>query len=323
MKHERAAELLTEFLQGRIKGQDAGAISEHVRDCAECASTAETFRLLKAGAAGEPEGGPAENPQSQHPTTEEIATFSIVPGRLGEAALLRMREHVESCGTCAEEVEITRSATAGMSSVASASLKSSARGSRSPWRWIHTLALAASVGALLLAYPAFRGLVSLPLETERAARLDEETDRLRGEAEDLKKSLNRAREKSDRFRAWSGAVPLPVLTSRFRGAQAEEIVIRVKSGQPFVPIAVLPVLPEGAATGDTLSFEIRRDGGDQTWKMDLTAERIRDELHASKVVTFLIPAAMFSAGHYELRLQAPSRPESEPILVVPFRVTIE
>jgi len=326
MNHERAAELLTEFLQGRVAGVAAEEIAAHLQGCAECAAAAETFRLLKEGAAetvGALDGGGANDPQSQHPTTEEIATFSIVPKRLGESSMLRVRAHIETCGRCAEEVEITRGAAALTSSAVPASVKSAARGSRSPWRGIHTLALAASIGALLLAYPAFRGLVDLPVETENAARLNEETAHLRGEADDLRRSLNRLREEADRSRAWSGAVPLPVLTSRYRGAQSEATVIRVQPGQPFVPIAVLPVLPSGAAAGDSFTFEIRREGGDPVWKLDLTAGRIRDELRASKVVTFLISTATLSAGHYELRLQAGGPTEREPIFVAPFRVTIE
>ena len=116
----------------------------------------------------------------------------------------------------------------------------------------------------------------------------------------------------------AGAVDLLTLDPSLRGDDAV-ISFRTDPSQPFVPVVVAPVLPDGSADEERFGFVILR-AGDVVWSAELTAGEIRERLGASGVVTFLVPTVELSEGRHALEIRALAAPDSLPLLEVPFEI---
>ena len=112
--------------------------------------------------------------------------------------------------------------------------------------------------------------------------------------------------------AWSGTAPLLVLHGTFRdGRDASEYSLL--PGQPFLPIALQPLLPEYVESALRYRLDLLDESGRAVWSSELTAGRITAQLSASGVVTFLVPADSLEPGRYTLRAVPAERPH-EPLL---------
>jgi len=116
-----------------------------------------------------------------------------------------------------------------------------------------------------------------------------------------------------------GTVSLVFLTGPARGGQAAPATINIRPGQPFVPLAVVPVLPQGRQAGRSFLFQIR-DAGERPTGAEMNAYESFAISEAAKVVTFLIPARNLPEGRHELVLLGAAGPTSEPVCVTSFQV---
>jgi len=102
--------------------------------------------------------------------------------------------------------------------------------------------------------------------------------------------------------------------------QAAPATINIRPGQPFVPLAVVPVLPQAAKSEDRFLIQIRDPGGKIDWEVEMDASEIIRDLEVAKVVTFLIPARNLLEGRHELVLLGAAGPSSEPVWRTSFQV---
>lgn len=103
MTHEKAVLRLTDYLQGRLDGQDRIEIAEHVAACTECTELAETYWVLARPAM-------EKTMTEDHPSTEAIVLYATSGDRLDETGRDRVAAHLLQCTACRSEVELTRTA---------------------------------------------------------------------------------------------------------------------------------------------------------------------------------------------------------------------
>ena len=172
MTHEQAMPLVSDWARGALDADRARAVESHVSQCLECQASAVAARGLHAEAAR------LVHTPSAHPSSDALAEYVNDPHAASITALARIGAHVRACPACREDVALMRAASrpAWWRAVLSAWEMPGGRA-----RWLQP-ALAAC--ALLLALPAWRGLVELP--RERAALeqrvLQAEQARVRAEA---------------------------------------------------------------------------------------------------------------------------------------------
>ncbi len=120
--------------------------------------------------------------------------------------------------------------------------------------------------------------------------------------------------------AWSQPVNLLLLERPLRGA-AKPVVFRIPANQPVIPLAVPVVVPEGAGPSELYRFELR-DGASRTvWSSEARAALLREQMAASGVVSFLVPAADLKTGSYALRfVDTRETPEHPAMLEIPFEI---
>lgn len=224
-------------------------------------------------------GGSGDPMTEAHPTTEEIVEFTTARDRLDDAARRRMVEHLQNCAACRDEIEMTRDAE---QSAMASTVKYPGHAGRPSRNW-PLLALAATWLLILVGLPM---LISTQDEAPHTPA------------------------------TWSGPVSLPVLTATRQGGG--EKTIRMRRGQPFVPIALLPSLPPEGSVDQRFRFSIVAASGETAWETDMTRSSIEAELAESQVVTFLIPAPALNSGRYLLRITGISTPAGGLVAEIAF-----
>jgi hypothetical protein len=164
------------------------------------------------------------------------------------------------------------------------------------------VALFASLGVLVLAYPAFRGLRDLPLVERQMLDLERRTRQTDGQP--------RSR--------WSGPVRLQALTSPLRG-QAPQLILSVDPAEPYVLVSVRPILTEPWSEPDVHRFIIQGAGGQEAWSSEVTVGEMLQRMRSGGSLIFPIPSALLAPGRYELKV-VPEKHPWEPILQIPFEV---
>ncbi len=119
--------------------------------------------------------------------------------------------------------------------------------------------------------------------------------------------------------AWSGPVNLLLLERPTRGVSTTR-TYRVDAGQPFVPLAVPVVVPEGSADTELFRFTVRDEGGRVVWWSQLPADTLRRQIAESGVVSFLVPASDLEPGRKTLRFARALTPEPVALLEIPFEI---
>ena len=292
MDHGVAQRHVSDWARGRLDPALSREVEAHVRVCAECRAAAEAASGLEAEQqrlAGRP---------TPHPPTDRLASYVETPDAEPLATLFEIGTHLRSCDACQGDVTLMREA------AAPALHRSWLAGVR-PWfarpRFLQP-ALAAAL--LLLAYPAWVGLVEYP-RSRQAAREEvrEAARRARSEAE---ARLRPAPPSSPR----GGGFAALVLRGPTRSG-GEVASVRLREGQELQPLLADVVPPPG-----TLHASLIRDPGGEVWSASGEREAFWDP--TNQLTGFLVPAAALAPGEYRLELR--SAAERPPFFVARFRV---
>lgn len=282
MDHAMAADLVSDWVGGRLPAGQAAEVEAHVRSCDECRGVADIARAVRQEIATHGEGL-----FSPHPSPDELSRFVLDPDRLPLPALATIGEHLRACPTCASDSALVRRA------------GNLALGRRlAAWLAVHRtpsslLRPAFAVLAIALVYPAYLGLVEYP--------------RLRDQA----RSANHA---TPAPIAWSGSGVDPlVLTPAVRGAEPSLPTLRVRPGQPAQPIFISREAPPGA---DRLNLMLRDHAGAIVWQIEAPVAELWNP--GAQVIAVLVPADRLHAGDYRLEMMTSG--QVAPIFTASFHV---
>ncbi len=319
MMHDEATPLLLDLALGTLAPDERAALEAHLAACEECRAMRRTVERLVAAVR-------EETSDAGHPDADAVVSFAL--GGLSGAGSAAVAEHVASCAACAAEVDAVRRAEAESREEALAGdIRRDPGGraregtrpapratSRRAWG---ALAAAAAGLAALLAYPAYLGLVRLPVVESRSADVARETQSLATRVGALEGELGAARDALARVREWGGATPLHLLSAAMRGGE-EARTVRVDPAQPVVALAVeLGALPESAAA-TPVRFVITRADGGAAFAADLAAADVRRELREAGVVLLLVPSARLAPGSYRLAVTLGPEAEARRLLELGF-----
>lgn len=294
MTHDQALPLVSDWVRGRLDAGQARDVESHVRICHECGEAADAARRLVDEAA---HLGGAPLP---HPSGDALARYVSEPDAEPVAALARVGAHLRQCDPCREDVALMREA----------SRPAWWRAFRALWdapgAGARVLQPALALAALLLVFPAWRGLVELPRERAAADRRVQAAEDARARAEDAARAHAARPTPSGR----GGGISALVLQGATRDAGALP-TLRLRSGQPFQPI-LLDVAPPPGPLIVTLARE-----GNVVWTSSGSREEFWDE--ANRLVGLLVPTDVLTAGQYRLELRRGGA--ETPVFASAFRVT--
>ena len=273
MDHAEAQRWISDWSRGRLDAARARAIEAHVRDCPECAAAAEAAVGLDA------EGRRLAAEPAAHPASETLARYVETPGELGTAALARVGAHVRACASCREDVALMREA------AAPAWWRAIRSWLAVPGAPVRALQPALALSALLLAYPAWVGLVEHPRERANAERRLHESE---ARARDV------ARAAPPAAAPRGGGVAALVLRGATRGGD-ELPVLRLRAGQ-----ALQPVLVDAAPPGPRLAIALVREPGTRVWAIEGQSEDFWDPVN--ELLGMQVPADLLTPGDYRLEL---------------------
>ncbi len=219
---------------------------DHLRGCARCRDEAPALlaaaRAIRAAPAAALVG---------HPATDQIVALALDPDAAALDVNRSAAEHVTGCATCTAEVQEVRRAEQkrtlqrhtrpGLGALISAlgGVLPDLTHGPFPVR----VALASTLGLLVLAYPAYVGLRDFPRVKGQMGDIELRTRQLAAEVRDLSTSLAQANQTLTRLSHWSGPLRLFALTSPVRG-QALKQTINVDPAEPYVLVSVRPILAE-------------------------------------------------------------------------------
>lgn len=283
--------LLSDLLADRVEEPEASAAWAHVAECGICRSVLTTVHEVRAAVASE-----KERLFSRHPSPAEIVRYSTGDLASDTASTVQMEHHLRECDTCRTEVDLVKNA--------DQATRLDARKPRLEWRlftewWPQMPRLVPAMAGimLLLAYPAYRGMVAYP-SLERAYQDSQgEAARLESEGVQLRREL------ADRpaAAAWTGGVRLLVLGPTTRAVEAPPIVV-LAAGQPYLPM-VIEHRPFDVGERETpVEIVIRRtaDGVD-AWRLERSAQELWDPTLNAMVV--LVPASVLESGTYRVQMR--------------------
>jgi hypothetical protein len=283
-----AADLVSDWVRGRLPAEQAAEVEAHVRSCDECRAVAEIARSVQHEVASHGAGL-----FSPHPSPDELSRFVLEPDRLALPALATIGEHVRACPTCASDSTLVRRA------------GNVALGRRlAAWFAVHRtpsslLRPAFAVLAIALVYPAYLGLVEYP--------------RLRDQARGVGAGAHPPAAESTPL-AWSGSGVDPlVLAPAVRGAEPTLPTLRLRPGQPAQPIFINREPPAGATR---LNLMLRDHAGAIVWQIEAPVAELwnRD----AQVIALLVPADRLRTGDYQMELM--TNEHAAPVFTAGFHV---
>lgn len=264
MRHEEAVPLLLDLRAGVLSGRKRGEVEAHLSGCGECGEMRRTLDALHAAFRSDPRLG-------THPSSEELVLHATRRPGLTREAERALEEHLTGCDDCTDDVRRVREVD-GMSGAARMP------SSRS-WRKLALAAGLAGLGLLVAGDLAVR-IVGGRNET-MLQELSGQVDSLRGEL--------------GAMRAWSGAVAFNLLPAATRAASGALTLSRAP-GQPFLLLAVELDPTQLAGREGSLRFSIETEDGAISWSSSLAAERTRNDVKESGVVTFLLAGDSLTDG---------------------------
>ena len=294
MDHEQAAQILPDYIEGIVGAADASALEGHLASCAECRDSVSMLRriateLSAMGAAA----------FDDHPESSQLVDYTLVPAHLAQSDRERIRLHLKSCPTCAKEMASVRSAESWSRSWArdvQGVLGAILAPSRIP-------ALATSALALLLAYPAYLGVVQLP--------------RVASERQEAIEALAQWATKpppqvaSSKPPAWPGG---PSATLALAGgtrsggetAGSEPIpVVHLRDHQAFLPIRI--DFDPSALAAEQIVVSLREiNSPQQLWRHSGSAAEFWDP--DDEAINLLLPADALHPGTYTLEITKEGSP---------------
>lgn len=312
MNHETVVPLLSDFVSGRLDAAVAAEVQAHLAACSECGEVASTLDVVRREAAAH--GAPLFD---EHPSSGALAEYAFADDRLDTRELARIGEHARSCPTCRHEVEVTRRTHADSAAWWRAAIRGLfAPRAPAPWGGLGP-ALAAIT--LVLAYPAYLGLVQVPALRDAQRRTLAEISTLRERETQLRATLESVESRLQDLASWGGGVSLLFLPASQRGGGAEIPEIRLHPGQPFQPILIDYDLgdPDEWPPSAAIAFVVRRlPKGTEVWRHETTVEAAWDP--ASEGVSLLAPAGALVSGEYRLEFRRAGA--AEPDYLARFRV---
>jgi hypothetical protein len=286
MDHREAMRLVSDWARGRLDAASAREVDAHVRECRECQEAAEAAAGLETASRR------VEPASDAHPSSDALARYVEMPDAESIAALAHTGAHVRACRSCREDVELMREA-------AAPSWRRFLRTWFGDRVWgVRALQPAFAILAVLLAYPAWLGLVEYPRERATSEqRLAEAEALLRAETRPLR----------------GGGISALVLRGATRGEDVVP-VLRLRRGQPLQPVLLDAALPPGR-----VRVSLIREPAGEVWSAEGEREEFWDE--ANGVVGLLFPADAFEAGEFRIELRAAE--DSPPFFTGRFRVARE
>ena len=157
MDHEEAKPLLSDYVMGELSSEEAASLDAHTSACQECREILVSMGIVRQEL--QLHGPVIFEP---HPDADHLVHYALEDRGLSTDELATIGAHVSACPTCREEVAVTRRAHAR---------------SQKWWRKLVSpfmvpsftttpaFQLAAVALVIVLAYPAYRGLVREPAES--------------------------------------------------------------------------------------------------------------------------------------------------------------
>jgi hypothetical protein len=276
MDHEAASLLISDWVAQRLSAESATDVATHIAGCAECRGVAESLVAVRGEVA---EHGDAL--WSPHPSADDLARYVSGAATLATDELARLGAHVRACATCTVEARLGREAQAP-----------------SAWRWIQawlpdvnngraltTVALGAL--AVVLAYPAYIGLIEYPKARVHAREL--ERQRTTTQPAPVQVSPPAAIE---------GPAAVIILQGATRGSHEVLPSVTLRTGQAALPVLIDAAPPSNGA----LEIVLRDDSGTPRWHMTARGADLWDA--RQHVLSLLIPASALSSGDFALTIGA-------------------
>lgn len=290
MDHADAQRHVSDWARGRLDAARAREVAEHAKTCADCTAAAEAVARLEA------EGRRLAADAAPHPSAETLARYVALPGESSTLELARVGVHLRECATCREDTELARAA------AAPAWWRAVQSWLAAPSAPLRTLQPALAVAVVLLAYPAWLGLVEYPRARAAAER------------------------PSPRLGPEVGAPANPVPATAPRGGGVSALVLRgATRGGDELPVLWLrtgqllqPVLVDATLTGTRVAVSLVREPGGIVWDAAGPREEFWDP--ANSLFGLLVPAEVLTPGKYRLELAA--GPGSPPEVTARFRVVV-
>jgi hypothetical protein len=304
MKHEEAAPLLLDRLQGRPGAEADPELAAHVDACEDCRTLTETHQAIAGAFAGRDAPG-------AHLTSDEIVKVALDP-----AARQSFDPHLQLCARCAWEVENVRSAE---KETASETLKPVVKAVEARSMAPNWMAIAASFIALALLYPAYIGTFRFPGVAEERRALAASSQESKTRIGQLESSLQQAQQGLDRL-SWSGAVQVPVLSPPLRGREPRVAQVPIEPGQPFVALALDLTTADRLQGTGSYRLTVRSAEGAEAFAIDLPGAEIRNRIAVGGVLSLFVPASKLPRGSYTLKIE-PAGASGPPLFESSFAVT--
>jgi len=318
----RCEEILDRLVLSRGDLEKDPTIAEHVKNCPAChqdvpglisavkaVRQASTFSLLG------------------HLTSEQVVAFALDPKRARAEWEGSGADHASDCPTCKVEIEEVRRAEQARLPLAVTEALGPQKERRFWEGWLGNplaqspaakVAFASILAAVVLAYPAYLGLYKMPQFESQVSALQVEKERVAAEASDLKASVQQAEDRLKKLTNLREPLHRYSFASPVRG-QTSRQTVEVFPGQPFILLAVRPLLGAAVLDPDVYRLEVRSAGDQTVWAVELTAEQVRRNMLSSGELDFLIPASALRSGSYQLRVLPGAEP-ARPLLEIPFEV---
>lgn len=267
MDHDCARLELADLVTGRLPAEKAVAVQAHVSECDECRGLVETLRGVERAFAFH-----GEALLGEHPPAADIERYAVRDRDLPSVAAAAIAAHVRSCDSCRYEVTVTRRVHRETESWWGRLLAFLSEPLSGNPRMV--LVPAAAILLLALVYPAYLGLVRLPQMTRQVGAGQE----------------------------WHGGVRFLTLAAPRRSGQEPTGEVRLRPGQPFLPVLVEADLDQTPPRPDRIVRVVLRagDNGAVHWQTDLPAGEIWDPDLGS--VSLLLPATSLVPDTYSLTL---------------------
>ena len=289
MDHEATSVLLSDWVTQRLSGNIAAEVAAHVENCTECRGIAESLVAVRGEVA---EHG--DTLWSPHPSSDDLAHFVSGGAALHTDVLARLGAHVHACPTCALEARLGRDA---QTPSAWRSLRAWLPGA-SDRRAMTAVALGAL--AVVLAYPAYVGLVEYPRERMHTLDLERRARRTQFELAPAAAPVE-----------VEGPAAVLVLEGASRGSREVVPSITLRSGQVALPVLIDAAPP----SSDPVELVLRDASGKARWRMTARGADLWDP--NQHVLSLLIPVSALTAGEFGLSIGASVAPAQR---VYPFRV---
>jgi hypothetical protein len=286
VNHDRFLDLLPDLLRGHLPFDVQAAAESHAGTCRECADALRAMVIV------------------HHPSSEAIVQHALDVQASRADEKRRIEEHLESCGSCLEEVRASRESAALAVARSSRPETQRAQGLRLP------LAAAAAL-ALVLVYPAWLGLVRLPSVSRSLEQLKRAEMSLREEA----------REPGIQRHLEAGGIARVTLLRSTTRSGAEPPVVRLSRSTGLILLGVEFMLPPDVSLEERLAFELRTRGSELVWSSNMRAEEGITALRQDGMIVLLVPADRLddAPAEFQLEISLEGEPRRQ-VAALPFRL---